>query len=146
MLERPAVTSLVLAIFRAHQALVNAGDRRVAELGLNSARWKVLGAIELAEAPLTAAAIGREMGLSRQAAQKQLDALLAEGLVDRRDNPAHQRAPLFVLTARGRKTFTRADTIWAEWARELGRGIAKERWHEAAELLRTLTQRVEEEP
>jgi DNA-binding MarR family transcriptional regulator len=145
MVERSALTRLVLAIFRAHQALVNAGDRRVAELGRNSARWKVLGAIELAEGSLTAAAIGREMGLSRQAAQKQLDALLAEGLVDRRDNPAHQRAPLFVLTARGRKTFTRADAIWSEWARVLGRGIAKERWHEAAELLRTLTQRVEEE-
>src|SRR5688572_2409478 len=93
--ERDAITGLVLAVFRAHQALVNEGDRRVADLGLNSARWKVLGAIELAERPLTAAEIGRRMGLSRQGAQKQLDALAEEGLLVRQDNPAHRRAPLF---------------------------------------------------
>ncbi|MFZ2909848.1 MAG: MarR family transcriptional regulator, partial [Candidatus Desulfobacillus denitrificans] len=56
------VTRLVLAVFRAHQALVGEGDRRVARLGLNSARWKVLGAVELAGEPLTAPEIGRRMG------------------------------------------------------------------------------------
>ncbi len=137
------VTRLVLAVFRAHQALVSEGDRRVARIGLNSARWKVLGAIELAGEPLTAPEIGRRMGLSRQGAQKQLDALTAEGLVQRRDNPAHLRAPLHALTAAGRRAYARADAIWSGWAASLGAGVAARNWQAAAEAMETLIQRLE---
>jgi DNA-binding MarR family transcriptional regulator len=142
--SRPdGVTRVVLAVFRAHQSLVNEGDRRVAGIGLNSARWKALGAIELAGEPLTAAEIGRRMGLSRQGAQKQLDVLTAEGLVVRRDNPAHLRAPLHALTPAGRRGYARADAIWAAWAASLGQGVAAKHWHVAAELIETLIRRLE---
>jgi DNA-binding MarR family transcriptional regulator len=142
---REGVTRLVLAVFRAHQALVVEGDRRVAKLGLNSARWKVLGAIELAGEPLTAPEIGRRMGLTRQGAQKQLDALTAEGMVQRRDNPAHLRAPLYALTAAGRRGYARASAVWAEWAVVLGGGVPVKNWHAAAEAVETLIERLEME-
>jgi DNA-binding MarR family transcriptional regulator len=137
------VTRLVLAVFRAHQALVSEGDRRVARIGLNSARWKALGAIDLAAEALTAAEIGRRMGLTRQGAQKQLDALAAEGLVQRRDNPAHLRAPLYALTASGRRSYARADAVWTEWATALGQGVPARSWQAAAEAVETLIERLE---
>lgn len=137
------VTRLVLAVFRAHQALVSEGDRRVARIGLNSARWKVLGAIELAGEALTAPEIGRRMGLSRQGAQKQLDALAGEGLVQRRDNPAHLRAPLYALTASGRRGYARAEAIWSDWAAVLAQGIPAKGWHAAAEAVEALIQKLE---
>lgn len=137
------VTRLVLAVFRAHQALVGEGDRRVARIGLNSARWKVLGAIELAGEPLTAPEIGRRMGLTRQGAQKQLDTLTVEGLVQRRDNPAHLRASLYALTAAGRRGYARAAAIWSEWAVVLGRDEPARNWHAAAESVEKLFERIE---
>lgn len=137
------VTRLVLAVFRAHQALVGEGDRRVARLGLNSARWKVLGAVELAGEPLTAPEIGRRMGLTRQGAQKQLDALAAEGMVQRRDNPGHLRAPLYALTPLGRRGYARATAIWTEWAAVLGEGVPARNWQGAAEAVERLVERVE---
>jgi DNA-binding MarR family transcriptional regulator len=135
------VTDLVLAIFRAHQALVGEGDRQVAGLGLTSARWKVLGAIALAGEPLSAAEIGRRMGLSRQAAQKQLDGLLADELVDRRDDVSDRRATLHELTRAGEVAFTKADEVWTSWSKELGRGVPKKTWDDAASLVDLLAAR-----
>jgi DNA-binding MarR family transcriptional regulator len=142
----PEMTALVLAIFRAHQALVNEGDRRVGLIGLNSARWKVLGAISLGESPLTAAEIGRRMGLSRQGAQKQVDQLCEEGLGQRVPNPAHARVPLYDLTETGRAAFAQADEIWSRWSEELGRGLKPTQLQSARELLEHLTRVVEESP
>jgi DNA-binding MarR family transcriptional regulator len=134
---------LVLAVFRAHQALVNEGDRRVADIGLTSARWKVLGAIALSGEPLSASEIGRRMGLTRQAAQKQVDGLRRARMLHRRANPADRRAPLFVLTDEGEKAFARADAVWNRWASSLGSGIDEARWRDATALLDLLVQRVE---
>lgn len=138
-----AVTRLVLAVFRAHQALVSEGDRRVARIGLNSARWKVLGAIALGGPALTAPEIGRRMGLSRQGAQKQLDGLAADGLVQRRDNPAHRRAPLYALTAAGRRSYARAAAVWSDWAANLGRDAPARSWNDAAAAVEQLVSRIE---
>lgn len=140
------VTRLVLAVFRANQALVTEGDRRVAEVGLNSARWKALGAITLEGASLTAADIGRRMGLSRQGAQKQLDLLTGEGLVVRVDNPDHKRAPLYALTPAGEARYAAAMACWTPMAELLRAGIPDATLHEAAALLDTLSHRTGAQP
>ena len=52
-----AFTALVLEVFRFNGRLLAAGDRLGEPLGLTSARWQVLGAVE--EKPLPVAQIGR---------------------------------------------------------------------------------------
>ncbi len=47
-----------------------AGDQLLAEFGLTSARWQVLGAVALSGAPQPVASIARNMGLTRQAVQR----------------------------------------------------------------------------
>jgi hypothetical protein len=47
-----ATTELILETFRLNGLLLEAGDRLVADIGLTSARWQVLGAIALAPVPL----------------------------------------------------------------------------------------------
>jgi DNA-binding MarR family transcriptional regulator len=143
MAEPADMTALVLAIFRAHQALVNEGDRRVGPIGLNSARWKVLGAISLGEQPLTAAEIGRRMGLSRQGAQKQVDLLCEEGLAQRVRNPAHARVPLYDLTETGRTVYAQADAVWSGWAGELARDLEDGRLRDARGLLDQISRALE---
>ena len=57
-----ALTDLILDFFRLNSLLLTAGDRLVAELGLTSARWQVLGAIVAAERPQPVAWLARDMG------------------------------------------------------------------------------------
>ena len=100
--SRDAVTDLVLEVFRLNGELIAMGDAMVAEIGLTSARWQVLGAIALSNTPLPIAQIARNMGLTRQAVQRVANELEAEGFVRFAPNPHHQRAKLCPAHAQGR--------------------------------------------
>lgn len=102
-------------MFRLNGSLLAAGDRLTGDLGLTSARWQVLGAID--DGPLTVAQIARNMGLTRQAVQRVANDLAARGFVAFADNPDHQRAKLVRLTERGRgalDAITRRQAVWAD--------------------------------
>lgn len=114
-----ALTGFVLSVFRANGLLIAWGDRFAGAEGLTSARWQMLGAIALAPAPLTAPEIASFMGTSRQGAQKQLDRLVEEGLVDRAPNPRHARSPLHSLSRRGADAYDRVDRRWTREAAAL---------------------------
>ena len=64
------LTDLIVETFRLNGRLLAAGDGLVADLGLTSARWQVLGAIAASPVPLPVASIARNMGLSRQGVQR----------------------------------------------------------------------------
>jgi DNA-binding MarR family transcriptional regulator len=109
-----ALTDLVLEVFRLNGRLLAAGDRMTRPAGQTSARWQVLGAVDLE--PRTVSQIARVMGLTRQSVQRTADRLQAEGLVSYADNPAHRRARLVALTTRGRSVLegiTRRQVVWA---------------------------------
>lgn len=54
-----------------------------------------------ANGPLTVPQIASLRPVSRQFVQRVVNALEADGLVERRTNPAHRRSPLVMLTAAG---------------------------------------------
>jgi DNA-binding MarR family transcriptional regulator len=118
-----AVARLTLTVFRLNGTLLHWGDRLVEPLGLTSARWQMLGAIALAGAPLTAPQMGEAMGVTRQGAQKQLNLLLEQGLVEVRPNPAHRRSPLYALTPQGMALYRQADAMWTARATDLAASI-----------------------
>jgi len=51
-------------------------------------------------------------GVSRQGAQKQLNLLADDGLIEKLPNPSHQRSPHYHLTEKGRLLFVRVDLAW----------------------------------
>lgn len=108
------LSRLSLLIFRLHYALSAEGDAITAPWGLTSAQWKVLGAIALSEHPLSAAAIGRKMGLSRQAVIRQIALLLDKNMLEKHPNPMDARAPQHNLTAAGWSTFHTINQKWLE--------------------------------
>jgi DNA-binding MarR family transcriptional regulator len=136
-----AFTGLLLEVFRLNGRLLAAGDRLAAPLGLSSARWQVLGAIEAA--PLPVADIARNMGLARQSVQRLADILAADGIVAYADNPRHKRAKLVQLTARGRTLMNQIDPIQAAWANQATSGLAAPELRAARQILRALRQRIE---
>lgn len=118
-----AVTELILDVFRLNGRLLVAGDRLVAELGLTSARWQVLGAIAYAERPESVAWHARTMGLHRQGIQRIVNELEKEGIVEFRSNPHHKRAQLVLLTPKGKKLFEKAHTLQVPWVNALANGL-----------------------
>jgi DNA-binding MarR family transcriptional regulator len=121
-----ALTDLMLDIFRANGALLASGDRLVAPLGLTSARWQVLGSIALSYSALPVAHLARVMGLSRQAVQRVVNDLEAEGFVAFEPNPHHKRAHLVVLTVKGQEAYAAATAREAPWANALAEGLSAE--------------------
>ncbi|MBR0755314.1 winged helix-turn-helix transcriptional regulator [Bradyrhizobium jicamae] len=119
-----ALTNLMLDFFRLNSLLLIAGDRMVAQLGLTSARWQILGAIVHAERPQPVAWLARDLGANRQNVQRIVNDLHAEGLVAFEANPHHRRAQLVVLTDKGRRTFEAAMAFQAPWVNSLSEGLA----------------------
>jgi len=137
-----ALTELVLTVFRVNGLLLDAGDRMTKDLGLTSARWQVMGALE--RGPLTAAQIARDMGLQRQSVQRLVDVLSAEGVLEFAPNPNHRRAKLVRMTDAGRRAYERLGRIQARWANELARGTSPQQLRDAVALLRQIAQRLGE--
>ncbi len=139
-----ALTDLVLETFRLNGGLLAAGDALVADIGLTSARWQVLGAIALSPLPLPVAHIARNMGLSRQAVQRLANEMAADGLVRFGPNPHHQRAKLVHLTRPGRAAFDAAMQRQAPWMRTLAGGLSLKEIEIANAVLRTVRRRLDE--
>jgi DNA-binding MarR family transcriptional regulator len=134
-----AFTDLVLGIFRFHGRLLAAGDRLARPLGLTSARWQVLGAVE--QQPLPVAQIGRNMGLARQSVQRLADALEADGLIQYEPNPDHRRAKLVCLTEAGRKAAKRIGNLQVEWANGIASDVSAQEISKAVAVIRRLSER-----
>ena len=138
-----ALTDLMLDLFRLNNHLVAAGDRVVAEIGLTSARWKVMGTIVAAEQAKPVAWLARDMGGNRQNVQRIVNDLASEGMIELQPNPHHRRAPLVVLTAKGEQAFADAMKLQTPWVNELSKGITVTDIETAHEVIATLSARLE---
>lgn len=142
--EAELLTDVILAVFRVNGNLLESGDRLVAPLGLTSTRWQVIGAIALAGEPLTSPQIGAAMGITRQGVQKQLNALMSEGLIEKRPNPKHERSVLYALSKDGKKCYSEAERLQADWASGLAKGLSAEDLKVTLQILDTLNKRLTE--
>jgi DNA-binding MarR family transcriptional regulator len=141
--EGAAATAVVLEIFRVNGLVLADGNRLAVAEGLTAARWQVLGAVALARRPLTVPQIARRMGLTRQAVQESVNRLLAEALVEARDNLDHRRSPLIGLTELGSQKYTAVDQRQSRWINELAAGLQITDLVAAARVLRDLGDRLE---
>ncbi|MGE4337661.1 MAG: hypothetical protein AB7E55_17020 [Pigmentiphaga sp.] len=57
--------------------------------------------------------------MTRQGAQKQLNLLLEQELVETRPNPANKRSPFYVLTSQGSERYQAAVELWMAHAARL---------------------------
>ena len=134
-------TDLVLEVFRLNGRLLAAGDDLSKPVGLTSARWQVMGAIE--EQGRSAAQVGRKMGLTRQNVQRLADALEREGMVFYAPNPDHQRAKLICLTERGKKALEKVERHQVAWANRMASNVSHPEMKTALEVLKKLRSAVE---
>jgi DNA-binding MarR family transcriptional regulator len=138
-----AATDLILTTFRANGVFLHAGDRLVVDEAMTAARWQVLGAIALAEQPLTVAQIARRMGLARQSVHTTVRRLVGDGLLELAENIDHRRSPLVRMTRTGEAAYEAVDHKQAEWADRLADGIDPADIEAAERVLRELCRRLE---
>jgi DNA-binding MarR family transcriptional regulator len=137
-----AATEVILSIFRANGLLLSSGDELGASDGLTSARWQVMGAIALAERPLTVPQIARRMGITRQSVHATVKRLVADGLVELAPNADHRRSPLVRLTELGESKYRAIDERQAAWVDELAEGLPYSDLEKTARVLGELTNRL----
>jgi DNA-binding MarR family transcriptional regulator len=138
-----AITGLVLETFRLNGRLLARGDALVADLGLTSARWQVLGAMALSPVPLSVAHVARNMGLTRQAVQRLVNEMERGGLVRFAPNPHHQRAKLVLLSATGKTAFAAAMKRQGPWAKDVATGLSARQIETATATLRIIRQHLD---
>lgn len=136
-----ALTSLILETFQLNGALLAAGNRITKPFGLTSARWQVMGAIDLAEHPLTVAQIARRMGLTRQGVQRTANNLKDLGMVVFETNLDHKNASLVTITEAGKKAMAEIDTAQIVWVNQLSEGTNERLINQAIKLLETIRER-----
>ena len=88
--------------------LAHAQDKLLAELGLGTASWSVLQALERQDGVGTASGLARRLSVSRQAVQRQLNRLAEAGLIDLVSDPGDARSRLARITSLGRSRVERA--------------------------------------
>ena len=140
-----AATEVILLIFRANGLLLASGDQLSARDGLTSARWQVMGAIALAERPLTVPQIARRMGITRQSVHATVKRLIADGLVELAANVDHSRSRLVRLTELGKRRYAALDRRQAGWVNRLARGLGRSELETSAGVLAELSARLEVE-
>lgn len=137
-----AISDLLLTTFQLNGAFLEAADRISAPSDLTAARWQILGSVVRAD--MSVAEIARLMGLARQSVQRIANILEKEGMVAFKDNPAHQRAKLVVATPAG----IAANATLAErqhiWANAMAAGIDESAIIDCVEMMRKITQRLNE--
>jgi DNA-binding MarR family transcriptional regulator len=141
--EGETATDVILSTFRANGLLLAAGDVLAGDEGLTSARWQVLGALALAERPLTVPQIARRMGLTRQSVHATVARLVHDGLLELAPNADHRRSQLVHLTEAGSTTYAALDKRQVAWVNRLATGLGREDLKTAARVLDELCRRLE---
>jgi DNA-binding MarR family transcriptional regulator len=141
-----AMTPLILDLLRLNSLILTSGDRLVAALGLTSARWQVLGAVDAAERPQPVAWLARDIGGNRQNVQRIVNDLHRDGLLAFEPNPHHRRAHLVVMTEKGRKAFSAAMSLQTPWVNNLTEGFTVDEIGLVRGVVARLRDRLEQAP
>ena len=114
------------------------------DLGVNPSMRAVMETLAV-NGQHTVPGIAGVKGVSRQHIQTIMNTLLADGLVESLDNPAHKRSPLFDLTVMGREAFARIREREKEPLRRLAAAMAASDLKRAHALLTLINKQLTHE-
>ena len=133
-----ALTELILCVLSASGTLQAIGPSITQDPRIVAIRWRVLSAVS-ARAK-TASELGRELGISRQAALVNVRSLEELGYVELLDNPDDQRAMKVGLTPGGAAKLAEVTDHQISWVNALARHFRRDDLAKAQEVLVRLEQ------
>ncbi len=140
------LTALILETFQLNGSLLDAGNQITRPHGLTSARWPVMGAIDLEDRPMTVSQIARRMGLTRQAVQRIVNDLTRMNMVQVQPNMDHKRSPLVSISPAGADALVAIDKAQTAWVNRLADGLGERQIAQALRLLERIRTRCDETP
>ncbi|MCP3671665.1 MAG: MarR family transcriptional regulator [Gammaproteobacteria bacterium] len=142
--EAEALVRLNLAISKLNGIFLDLGNELFRPIGMTNARSQVMGAIDIAGVPLTAAQIARNMGLSRQSVQRIINILVDDGLLVLEDNPHHKRASLVKITAAGEEKILQIREVLFRWSEQVASNFKIGGLEQGLGLLQSLSDYLEQ--
>lgn len=135
----PSAISELFNQVRTTQGIVFAGTDMVASGSpLSPARFLLLRVIAFSQAAKTVPTLARHLAVSRQAVQRLADGLAKDSMVALRPNPHHLKAPLVVMTPKGRQLFDVCESRYQDWLASLAGNFSDDEVHAATKLLQRL--------
>jgi DNA-binding MarR family transcriptional regulator len=135
----PSAISELLNQVRNSQGIVAAGtDMVISGSPLSPARFLLLRVVAFSQAAKTVPTLARHLAVSRQAIQRLADGLAKDGIVALRPNPHHLKAPLVVMTPKGRQLFDLCESRYQEWLASLAGTFSDDEVDAATKLLQRL--------
>jgi DNA-binding MarR family transcriptional regulator len=116
------ILELMLEVISTFFLLQAAGKRIGAVTISNGGYWGMLRSLKL-QGPQTVPQIARSRPVSRQHIQKLANTMIAEGVIELVDNPAHRRSKLLRLTSKGETAFQEISKRIAQASAELAQGM-----------------------
>ncbi|MGH1538466.1 MAG: MarR family winged helix-turn-helix transcriptional regulator [Gammaproteobacteria bacterium] len=144
--EGELLTGLILETFRLNGSLLDAGNQITKPYGLTSARWQVMGAIDLEGRSITVSQIARRMGLTRQAVQRIVNDLVKLGMIEVKPNVDHKRASLVSISKSGAVAMDKINKAQIAWVNQLSDGLSERQLNQALRLLERVKTRCDELP
>ena len=139
--KRTLFLDLVLSIFRLNGLLIAQGDSMTSNLGLTSARWRVIGVVALSSAGVTVPGIARVLGQSRQAVQRITDVMVTDGLLVYTPNPKHKKSVLVNLSEAGKEAYSQLREVQDPWAIDATEELSVEALETSLHVVRRLIQK-----
>ncbi len=136
---------LIYEVLRVHGQLIAAGDRLMADLGLTSARWQVLGTVAACGTPLTVPDLARILGQSRQSIQRLVNEMESGGLVQFTPNPGHKRSAFVTPTGAALRLHAKAEERRIPWTEEIAARLSGIDVNQACRALSSLRKTLERE-
>jgi DNA-binding MarR family transcriptional regulator len=117
------------------------GKRIGAVTATDGGYWGMLRSLKL-EGPQTVPQIARSRPVSRQHVQKLANEMIADGVIELANNPAHKRSKLLSLTAKGEAVFQEISAQIGLEAEMLAQGEDLEELQVAVKVLRQLREKM----
>jgi MarR family transcriptional regulator for hemolysin len=110
--------------------------------GQPRARWQTLAALAFSEGPIATIELAERMAVQWPSLIRTLDGLEADGLVERRVNPADKRSRLVTITPRGTEVFREVKAVLDPTRSALLEGFADDELAAAERLLERFFTRI----
>lgn len=106
--------------------------------GLSTGQWSLMRSV-IEEGPQTVADIARARPVARQGVQRMADQLERDGMIEYVDNPAHRRARLVRVTAKGEDTLRRLNAAFGPEIARLASAFSEQELESAHRAVKKLS-------
>lgn len=124
---------LLIVAARRWSTFIDEAIRR--KTGQPRARWQTLAALAFSDGPIATIELAERMAVQWPSLIRTLDGLEAEGLIERRVNPADKRSRLVTISGKGLEVFREVQAVLDPTRAALLEGFSSEELQAAERLL-----------